>query len=402
MKKDRHICGLDIGNTKVCAVVGEFEKDGLEIIGIGTSASDGIRKGVIVDIEHTVESIKRAIKEAEINTGKEIDSVYVGIAGTNVKVFDSYGAVGIKNEEITLIDIEQAIESAKSVYIPIDREVLQVIPAGYAVDGQNGIKDPLGMKGTRLEAKVHIVTVPVSYIQNIIKCCEKAGIKIIEIVFQPIASAEAILTDDEKELGVVVADIGGTTDIVLFKDRRVLNFSFIPVGGNHFTNDIAIGLRVTVSEAERLKRNFGYAFAHMVNKEDMIDIVQAGQERKISARYLSEIIQPRAEELFELIGNELKCMSAYDIASSGIVLTGGGSLLRGLDRMAEAILQLPVRIGYPDGINGCRGEINNPAYVTGIGLVTYGFSKESREFFYENNTRGIFGKMKNWVSEVFR
>lgn len=402
MKKDRYICGLDIGNTKVCAVVGEIDEDGLEIIGIGVSPSKGIRKGVIVDIEHAVESIKSAIKEAEINTGREIDSVYVGIAGLNVKIFDNYGAVGIKNEEITSLDIEQAIESAKTSYIPVDREVLQVIPASYTIDGQNGIKDPVGMKGTRLEAKVHIITVPVSYMQNIIKCCEKAGIEIIEIVFQPIASAEAVLTDDEKELGVVVADIGGTTDIILFKDGRLLNFSVVPVGGNHFTNDIAIGLKVTVSEAERLKKNFGYSIAHMVNKEDMIDIIQAGQERKISARCLSEIIQPRAEELIELISNELQCMSAYDIASSGIVLTGGGSLLRGLDRIAESILQLSVRIGYPDGINGCRGEINTPAYVAGIGLVTYGFNRESKGFSYESNTSRIFGKMKNWVSGVFR
>lgn len=402
MKKDKYICGLDIGNTKVCAVVGEVNEGGLEIIGIGTSPSNGIKKSIIVNIEHAVESIKNAIEVAEINTGAEIDSVYVGISGSNVKVFDSYGAVGIKNEEITLLDIDRAVESAETAYIPLDREVLQVIPSSYMIDGQNGIKDPLGMKGARLEAKVHIVTAPVSYVQNIIKCCEKAGLEVIEIVFQPIASAEAILTDDEKELGVVIADIGGTTDIVLFKNARLLNFSVLPIGGNHFTNDIAIGLGLPVSEAERLKRNFGYAIAYMVNKEDMIDIIQVGQERKIPARYLSEIIRPRAEELLEFIKNELQCMSAYDKATSGIVLTGGGSLLKGLDRIAEAILQLPVRIGYPDIINGSRGEINNPAYVTGLGLVLYGFKNESKELFYENNTLGIFGKMKNWVAEVFR
>ncbi len=402
MKRGRFICSLDIGNTKVCAVVGEIIEGGLEISGRGTSPSTGIRKGMIVNMEHTVESIKKAVKEAEFITGANIESVYVGIAGGHIEVFNSYGAVVIKNGEVTPYDVEQAIESAKSVYIPIDREMLQVIPVSYNIDGQNGIKDPIGMKGLRLEAKVHIITASVSYVQNILRCCEKAGLKVIEVIFQPIASAEALLTDDEKDLGVAVADIGGTTDIILFKDGRLVNFSVLPIGGNHFTNDIAIGLRVSVSEADRLKRSFGYAIANMVNENEIIDILQAGQERKMPARYLSEIIQPRAEELLELIKNELQSLSAYDLASSGIVLTGGGSLLRGLDKMAESILQLPVRIGYPDNINGCRGEINSPEYASGIGLVVYGFNKESREFSYRNETPGLFGKMKNWVSDVFK
>lgn len=402
MSKDNYLCGIDIGSIKVCAVVGDINEGGLEIIGIGTSSSKGIKKGVVVDIDHTVESIKNAVKDAEINSGVNIESAYVGITGANVKGFESYGAVGIKFEEVTSLDIEQAIELAKTVYIPLDREVLQVIPTSYTIDGQNGIKDPLGMKGSRLEAKVHIITAPVSYVQNIIKCCEKAGLKVTEVVFQPIVSAEAVLTDDEKELGVVIADIGGTTDIALFKEGRLLNFSILPIGGNHFTNDVAIGLRVSVSEAERLKRSYGYAIAHMVNKEEMIEIIQVGQKRKIPAKNLSEIIQARAEELFEMIKNELLRVSAYDIVSSGIVLTGGGSLLRGLDRIAEAVLQLPVRIGYPDAINGCRGDINNPAYVTGVGLVLHGFNRESKELSLKNNTLGVFGKVKNWVSGVFR
>ncbi|MGQ9569383.1 MAG: cell division protein FtsA [Thermodesulfovibrionales bacterium] len=406
MKKDRFICGLDIGSTKVCAVVGEIIEGGLEISGIGTSPSTGIRKGMIVNMEHTVESIRNAVKEAEFNTGVHIDSIYVGITGSHIKGFNSYGAVVIKNGEVTFHDVEIAIESAKAVYIPIDREMLQVIPASYNIDGQNGIKDPIGMKGLRLEAKVHIITAAVSSVQNILRCCEKAGLEVIEVIFQPIALAEALLTDDEKDLGVAVADIGGTTDIFLFKDGRLVNFSVLPIGGNHFTNDIAIGLRVSVSEADRLKRSFGFAIANMVNKDEMIDIVQGGQKRKIPAKCLSEIIQPRAEELLELIKDELQHLSAFDIASSGIVLTGGGALLRGLDRMAESMLQLPVRIGYPDNINGCRGEINSPVCANGIGLVVYGFNrgsnKGSMEFFYKNDTVGIFGKMKNWVSEVFR
>lgn len=403
MRKGNFIFGLDIGTTKVCAVVGEVLEGGLEIRGIGVSASTGIKKGVVVNIESTVESIKKAVKEAESLTGVQIDAVYVGITGAHIKGFDSNGAVVIKGEEITPLDVERAKEYASAVYIPLDREVLQVIPTGFILDGQDGIKDAVGMAGVRLEAKVHIITAGVSSVQNILKCCEKAGLEVIEIVFQPIASAEAVLTDDERELGVAVVDIGGTTDIILYKDGRLRHFSVLPVGGTHFTNDIAIGLRVSMPEAERLKKSFGFALASMVDKDEMIDIVQAGRERKIPARYLSEILQPRAEELLDLIRDELQSTSGYDIASTGIVLTGGGSLLAGLDRLAEAVLSLPVRQGYPDCVNGCRGNINTPVYATGIGLVLYGFlNKDLRESCYRDNLPGVFGKMKDWVSGVFR
>lgn len=402
MRKGSFIFGLDLGTTKVCAVVGEVVEGGLEIRGIGTSPSTGIKKGVVVNIEPTVESIKKAVKEAESLTGVQIDTVYAGITGVHIKGLNSYGAVGIRGEEVTPVDVERAIESARAVYIPLDREVLQVIPTGYILDGQDGIRDPVGMACVRLEAKVHIITAGVSSVQNILKCCEKAGLKVIEVVFQPLASTEAVLTDDEKELGVAVVDVGGTTDIILYRDGRLRHFSVLTIGGNHFTNDIAIGLRVSMSEAERLKKGFGCALASMVDKDEMIDIIQAGQERKIPSKYLSEIIQPRAEELLDLIKDELQSCSGYDIASSGIVLTGGGSLLAGLDRMAEAVLGLPVRAGYPDGVNGCRGNINTPVYATGIGLVLYGFNKELRESYYRNNLTGIFGKMKDWVSGVFR
>ena len=403
MRKGNFIFGLDIGTTKVCAVVGEVLEEGLEILGIGTSTSTGIKKGVVVNIELTVESIKKAVKEAESLTGVQIDAVYVGITGVHIKGFNSHGAIGISGEEITPLDVERSIEYASAAYVPIDREVLQVIPTGFILDGQDGIRDPVGMTGSRLEAKVHIITAVVSSVQNILKCCEKAGLEVIKIVFQPLASAEAVLSDDERELGVAVIDIGGTTDIILYKDGRLKHFSVLPIGGNHFTSDIAIGLSVSMLEAERLKKSFGFALESMVDKDEMIDIVQAGRERKIPARYLSEIIQPRAEELLDLIKDELQSNSGYDIASTGIVLTGGGSLLAGLDRMAEAVLSLPVRQGYPDCVNGCRGNINTPVYATGIGLVLYGFfKKELIESCYTDNVTGIFGKMKDWVSGVFR
>jgi cell division protein FtsA len=373
------IVGLDVGTTKICSVVGEVVEGKLKICAIGTSQSTGLRKGVVMDIESTVESIKRAVNEAESFAGLEIDGVYVGITGGHIKGFDSYGAIGIRGKEVSHLDVERVIDSAKAVYVPLDREVIHVIPTGYMLDGQNGIRDPIGMAGVRLEAKVHIVTGAITSVQNLLKCCEKAGCEVIDIVFEPIASAEAVLTDDERELGVAIVDIGGgTTDIILYKDGWLRHTSVLAIGGNHFTNDIAVGLRISVSEAERLKRSFG------------------------SAIYLSEIIQPRAEELLDLIRTELMSCSAYDIASSGIVLTGGGSLLDGLDRMAEAVLGLPVRIGFPKDIKGCKGITNNPMYATGVGLVLYGLNTGPNGVSYSDAFAGIFGKMKNWAMGMFR
>ena len=397
------IVGLDVGTTKICAVVGEVVNGELEIRGVSTAASKGLRKGVVVDIESTVESIKNAVKTAESFTGVEINAVYVGIAGSHIKGFNSYGAVGIRGKEVTCKDIERVIDSAKAVYVPLDREVLHVIPAGYILDGQDGIRDPSGMMGVRLEAKVYIVTGAVASVQNLLKCCEKVGLEVVDIVFEPLASAEAILTDDEKDLGVAIVDIGGgTTDIILYKNGCLRHTSVLAVGGNHFTNDIAVGLRVSISEAERVKKSFGFAITSMVADSEEIDIIQAGQGRKILRRYLSEIIQPRTEELLDLIKGELRSCSGYDIASTGVVFTGGGSLLEGLDRMAEALLGLPVRLGFPKDIEGCKDIINNPMYATGVGLVLYGLETESSRVFYPDAFTGIFGKMKDWVKGIFR
>src|SRR4030042_330519 len=397
------IVGLDVGTTKICAVVGELVEGELEIRGISTSASTGLRKGVVVNIESTVESIKNAVKTAESITGVEINAVYVGIAGGHIKGFNSYGAVGVRGKEVAYMDIERLIDSAKAGYVPLDREVLHVIPTGYTLDGQNGIKDPIGMMGVRLEAKVYIVTGAVTSVQNLLKCCEKVGLEVVDIVFEPLASAEAILTEDEKELGVAIIDIGGgTTDIIIYKDGWLRHTSVLAVGGNHFTNDVAVGLRVSVSEAERIKKSFGFATAALVNDSEAQDIVQAGTGRKILRRCVSEIIQPRTEELLELIKSELVSCSGYDLASTGVVLTGGGSLLKGLDRMAEAILGLPARIGFPKGVKGCSDIINNPMYATGLGLVLYGLETESNRVFYSDAFTGIFGKMKDWVKGIFR
>jgi cell division protein FtsA len=403
VKRGNIIVGLDVGTTKICAVVGGIVDGELEILGVSTSASTGLRKGVVVNIESTVESIKNAVKTAESFTGVEISTVYVGIAGGHVKGFNSYGAVGLRGKEVGHVDIERVIDSAKAVYVPLDREVLHVIPTGYILDGQNGIKDPVGMMGVRLEAKVYIVTGAVTSVQNLLKCFEKLSLNVVDIVFEPLASAEAILTDDEKELGVAIIDIGGgTTDIIIYKDGCLRHSSVLAIGGNHFTNDIAVGLRVSVSEAERIKKSFGFAVTSMVSESEEIDIIQAGQSRKILRRNLIEIIQPRTEELLDLIKGELISCSGYDIASTGVVLTGGGSLLKGLDRMAEAVLGLPVRIGFPKEIKGCRDIINNPMYATGLGLVLYGLETESNRVFYSDAFTGIFRKMKDWVRGIFR
>jgi cell division protein FtsA len=396
------IVGLDVGTTKICAVFGETVNGALEFRGVSTSSSAGLRKGVVVDVEATVESIKNAIKAAEEMTGVEINSVYVGISGGHIKGFDSYGAVGIRGEEVTSVDVDRVIDSAKAVYVPLDREVLHVIPTGYTLDGQNSIKDPAGMVGMRLEAKVYIVTGAITSVQNLLKCCEKAGLEVIDIVFEPLASAEEILTDDEKELGVAIVDIGGgTTDIVLYKDGWLRHSSVLAVGGNHFTNDIAVGLRIPVAEAERIKKSFGSAIASVIDGSEEIDVLQAGKGRKIRRRNLAEIIQPRTEELLDLIKQELVSCSGYDIASTGVVLTGGGSLLEGLDRLAGMALEMPVRIGFPRNVKGCDDIVDSPMYATGAGLVLYGSDTAPSRVFYPDTFTGIFRKMKEWMKGIF-
>jgi cell division protein FtsA len=397
------VVGLDVGTTKICAVVGEVINGELEVTGVSTSASSGLRKGVVVNIDATIESIKNAVKKAEAETGVEINSAYIGISGGHIKGFNSYGAAGIRGEGVTRVDVERVIDSAKAVYVPLDREVLHVIPTGYAIDGQNGIKDPVGMTGARLEAKAYIVTGAVTCVQNLLKCCEKAGLDVIDIVFEPLASAEAILTEDEKELGVAVVDIGGgTTDIILYRDGWLKHSSVLAIGGNHFTNDIAVGLGISATEAERIKKSFGSAITGAAGDSEKIEIVQSGQGQKISRGRLSGIIRPRAEELLDLIKRELISCSGYDIASTGVVLTGGGSLLEGIDSIAAAVLGMPVRTGYPRNIRGYKEIMNNPMYATGVGLVFYGFDTESDGVFHADTFTGIFAKMKDWVKGIFK
>ncbi len=397
------IVGLDVGTTKICAVVGEAGDRNLTFRGVSTSPSTGLRKGVVVNIEATVESIKNALKTAEAASGVEINAVYVGISGGHIKGFKSHGATGIRGKEVSPVDVDHVIDSAKAVYVPLDREVLHVIPAGYSIDGQNGIQDPVGMVGEILEAKVYIVTGAVTAVQNLLKCCSQADIEIIDIVFEPLASAGAILTEEEKELGVAVVDIGGgTTDIILYKDGWLRHSAVLAIGGNHFTNDIAVGLRITTTEAERIKKAFGAALTGMVQDSEVIEITQAGQVKKILGRELADIIQPRTEELLELIKQELLSHAGYEMASTGVVLTGGGALLEGIASIAARVLELPVRIGLPLDIQGCEEVIRNPMYATGAGLVLYGFEAEAQEVFCTDTFSDIFGKMRDWVTGILK
>lgn len=392
------IVGLDVGTTKVCALVGDVDEKGLYILGMGSAESKGLRKGIVVNIESTVESIDKAINEATTSTGTDIRSVYVGIAGGHIKSFESYGATGIKGSEVTEADIERALDAAKAVYVPLDREVLHVIPVEYTIDGEGGITNPLGMSGVRLEARVQIVTGSVTAVQNLVRCCEKAGLEVIDIVLEPLASAIATLTSSEKEDGVVLVDIGGgTTDIAFYKDGVLQHTAVIAIGGNHITNDIAIGLRLPVEEAERIKQSHGSALPVLDSRDD-IEILVAGREKKsIPQNYLNEIINPRCEELFELVKKELQDMGVYDKAAYGVVLTGGASKLKGIDRLAEAVVGMPVRKAAPSGINAPVDVVEDPKYSTGVGLLLYGMQEIKEPVGYGDVFSNILARMKNWV-----
>lgn len=407
-KRDNIVVGLDIGTTKICTIVGERTKDGVEIIGIGSHPSKGLRKGVVVNIESTVESIRKAVEEAELMAGCEINRVYCGIAGGHIRAFNSHGVIAIKNREINQADVDRVIEAAQAVVIPPDREVIHVIPQEYIVDDQEGIQEPLGMLGIRLEVKVHIVTAAVTSAQNIVKCANKAGLDVEDIVLQQIASSEAVLNPDEKEIGVVLVDIGGgTTDIALYHGGTIKYTTVISLGGNQVTGDISVGLRTSAAEAEKIKKMSGCAMTALVSKDDMIEVPSvSGGKAKATSRYmLCEIIEPRLEEIFELVKREI-LKSGYDnLVSSGIVLTGGTASMEGITELAEQVFNLPVRRGLPTGITGLTDVVKSPMYSTGVGLVQYGCRNITGTQFQKNGDSNIFNKlttrMKGWMKEFF-
>ncbi|MFQ5851354.1 MAG: cell division protein FtsA [Candidatus Binatia bacterium] len=406
-KKNSLIVGLDIGTYKVCAVVGEMGERGLEIIGVGSHPSYGLRKGVVINIESTVSSIKRAVEEAGIMAGCEINTVFAGVAGGHIRGFNSHGVVAVKNKEVAKGDIERVIDAAKAVAIPMDREVLHVLPQEYIVDDQDGIKEPLGMSGVRLEAKVHIVTGAVTSAQNIIKCCNRTGLNVADFVLEPLASAEAVLTPEEKELGVALVDIGGgTTDIALFHDGAVKHTAVLSVGGNHLTSDIAAGLRTPIAEAERIKQRYGYARVAMAKKDERVEVPSMGgrNPRTISREILCEIIEPRLEEIFQLIKREIGKSGYEDCLASGMVMTGGSTLLPGMVEMAEEIFDMPSRLGVPTQVGGLIDVVSSPACATGVGLVLYGLDRQDKNLF-RNHEKNVFSKVRNrmveWLSEFF-
>jgi cell division protein FtsA len=374
-RKEDLIVGLDIGTTKICAVVAEPTENGVDVIGIGTHASRGLRKGVVVDIDATVDSIKHAVEEAELMADCEISSVYAGIAGGHIEGFNSHGIVAVKDREVTENDVRRVIDAAKAVAIPMDREVIHVIPQEYIIDDQDGIREPLGMSGVRLEAKIHIVTAAVTSAQNIVKCANKAGLNVVDIVLEPLASAEAVLADDERDLGVCLIDIGGgTTDIAVFADGAIKHTCVLGLGGYHVTNDIAVGLRTPFEEAERIKKRFGAASARLLGSDDVITVPSVGgrRPREVSRKILCEIIEPRIDEILTLSRQELVKAGLEDKIPSGLVLTGGCAALAGIGELAEEIFEAPVRIGQPWRVGGLQDVVRSPMYATGVGLVLYG------------------------------
>ncbi len=406
-KRNSIVVGLDIGTSKVCAIVGEMTEHGVEVIGVGSHISQGLRKGVVINIESTVESIKKAVSEAELMAGCEINSVFTGIAGGHIKGFNSHGIVAVKNKEVSPRDVERVIDAAKAVAIPMDREVLHILPQDYIIDEQDGIKEPLGMSGVRLEAKVHIVTGAVTSAQNIVKCCNRTGLNVADIVLEPLASAEAVLTEEEKELGVALVDMGGgTTDIALFHDGAVKHTAVLAIGGNHLTSDIAAGLRTPIGEAERIKQRYGYARTSMVTKDERVEVPSVGgrSSRTISRQILCEIIEPRLDEIFQLFRREIVKSGYEGSLSSGVVMTGGSTLLPGMVEMAEEVLGMPARLGLPMHVGGLTDVISSPIYATGVGLVLYGMKRQDKNFFRirEDNVFGkVKGRMVDWFSEFF-
>lgn len=406
-KKHGIVVGLDIGTSKVCAIVGEMTEAGVEIIGVGSHPSQGLRKGVVINIESTVSSVKKAIEEAELMAGCEIHTVFTGIAGGHIKGFNSHGIVAVKNKEVTPRDLERVIDAAKAVAIPMDREVLHVLPQDFIIDDQDGIKEPLGMSGVRLEAKVHIVTGAVTSAQNIIKCCNRTGLNVADIALEPLASAEAVLRDEERELGVALVDMGGgTTDIAIFHDGTVKHTAVLGIGGNHVTSDIAAGLRTPFGDAERIKQRYGLAKASMVSEDERVEVPSVADKPagSVSRQILCEIIEPRLDEVFQLVRAEIE-KSGYDEAlASGVVMTGGSMLLPGAAEMAEQIFGMPVRLGVPIHVGGLVDVISSPIYATGVGLVLYGMKRQERNCFRirdDNIFSKVRHRMSDWFSEFF-
>jgi cell division protein FtsA len=402
------IVGIDIGTSKVVTLVGEMNSDGqLTVIGFGSHRSQGLKRGVVVNIESTVQSIQRSVEDAELMAGCEIYSAFTGIAGSHIRSINSHGIVAIRDHEVSHSDIERVIDAAKAIAIPADQRILHVLPQEFIIDNQDSIREPIGMSGVRLEAKVHIVTGAVSAAQNIVKCMKRCGLATNDIVLEQFASSQSILSDDEKELGVCMIDIGGgTSDIAIFTEGAIRHTAVIPIAGDQVTNDIAIALRTPTRNAEEIKINAGCALQDLVDTNEMIDIPMIGDRaaRKIQRRVLAEVIEARYEELFMLALNELRRSGLEHHLAAGIVLTGGASKINGAQVLAERIFRAPVRIGRPHNISGMPDIINNPIYATGVGLLVYGHKQRLSQrdiVLSQPSMKGLWSRMRNWFQGNF-
>lgn len=401
------LVGLDIGTSKVVAIVGECsDRTDIEIIGIGSSRSRGLKKGAVVNIESTVQSIQSAVKEAELMVGCEVHSVYAGIAGSHIRSINSHGIVAIRDSEVSPNDIERVIDAARAVPIPADQRILHILPQEYNIDSQEGIKDPVGMSGVRLEAKVHMVTGAVNAAQNISKCVRRCGLTVDDIILEQLASSYAVLTEDEKELGVCLIDIGGgTTDIAVFTDGAIQHTAVIPIAGDQVTNDIAVALRTPTQHAEDLKVQYACALTQLTNPDETIEVPSVGARppRRLSRQNLAEVVEPRYEELFSLIQAELQRGGFETLLTAGLVLTGGSARMEGAVDLAEAVFHLPVRLGAPQGVAGLSDVVRSPIYSTSVGLLLFGqrqLSAEQGEL-AERGFSGLWGRAKSWFQGNF-
>jgi cell division protein FtsA len=408
-KTDRNvIVGLDIGTSKVVALVGEITADAsIEVIGLGSQPSRGLKKGVVVNIESTVQSIQRAVEEAELMADCEINAVYAGIAGSHVRSLNSHGVVAIRDREVTHGDVEHVIDAAKAVAIPADQRILHVLPQEFIIDGQEGIRDPIGMSGVRLEAKVHIVTGADSAAQNIIKCVQRCGLVVEDVVLEQLASSFAVLTDDEKELGVCLVDVGGgTTDIAVFGNGAIRHTAVIPIAGDQVTNDIAVSMRTPTQYAEDIKIRYACALSQLANPDESIEVPSVGDRpaRRLARQTLAEIVEPRYEELFNLIREELRRSGFEEMVAAGIVLTGGSARMEGAIELAEEIFHVPVRLGLPGQVKGLSDVVRSPIYSTAVGLLLYARENSapaSRAAALGGNVAGVFERMKSWFKGNF-
>ncbi len=402
------LVGLDIGTSKIACLVGEVREDGsIEVVGLGTHPSRGLKRGVVVDIESTVQSIQRAVEEAELMAGCEIHSVHAGIAGSHIRSLSSHGITAIKEREVSQVDLDRVIDAARAVAIPADQKILHILPQEFIIDGQEGIREPIGMCGVRLEVRVHLVTGAVSAAQNIIKCIRRCGLEVDDLVLEQLGSSYAVLGEDEKELGVCLVDIGGgTTDLAIFTDGAIQHTSVIPIAGDQVTNDIAVALRTPTQYAERIKIRHACALAHVAGSSEMIEVPSIGERppRRLSRQTLAEVVEPRYEELLSLVQAELRRTGLESKVASGVVMTGGSAMMAGLIDLAEEIFHMPVRLGHPQHTTGLESVLRNPIHATGVGLLLY--ARQNRFALRPlpseiQGVKGVWNRMRSWFQGSF-